>query len=108
MPKSDEIIDEILESREYTVAVAEETPAGIETTYQNKLIGNISLLLDSIQMNLSKVDSNDHIFVTRLIEVENSLRSLNDEINDYCDASNNVAMKDAEDGYVDFPDFDEL
>lgn len=108
MSTSDEIITEIINARTDSLQGVEYASEEIEYTYRNKLIDNISLLLDSIQLNLSKVsDDQQHLFVSRLIEAENALRSLNEEINSYCDASNNVAMKDAEDGFVDFPD-DEL
>lgn len=57
---------------------------------------------------MSKVGKDDyHIFITQLIQVENSLRDLNSQVNEYCDAANNVAMKDNEDGFVDFPETDE-
>lgn len=72
------------------------------------MIGNIETLLTSVQQNLSKVGKDDyHIFITQLIQVENSLRDLNSQVNEYCDAANNVAMKDNEDGFVDFPETDE-
>lgn len=79
----------------------------IEAEYRNSIIDGMEVLLDSIYLNMSKVDHDtEHLFVTELINAENVLRRLNEQLNEYCNASNNVAMRDEQDGYVEFPDDD--
>lgn len=81
-------------------------PAPVEdpdTAYRNKLLQSIQTLAASLMENMTKLGRDDyHLFVTRLIEAENGLRELNEEVNQYCDAANNVAMKDEENGFADF------
>lgn len=109
----EEIIKEIVRSRNESAEM--EWQAGVplpppvqedpDVLYRNKLLGNIATLAESLMQNMGKLAKDDyHLFVTRLIELENGMRSLNEEVNEYCDAANNVAMKDDSTGFADFDD----